>query len=116
MDNTYDFWEKGIYTTEIFLKRNQLLTDQINKLSADILALEEDLEKSRAREAAKMDIIPNIENILELYNSVEDVYTKNGLLKDVLEKVVYVKNTPNTKGKLDNANFELTVYPKIPCS
>lgn len=116
LDNTYDFLEKGIYTTEIFLKRNHLLTDQINKLSSDIADLEKELEMEHAREEAKKDIIPNIENILELYNTVDDIYMKNSLLKDVLEKVVYVKNTPNTKGKLDNANFELTVYPKIPHS
>lgn len=116
LNNTYEFLEKGIYTTEMFLQRNQLLTGQVNKLTADIAALEQELETERARERAKKDIIPNIENILELYQTVDDAGLKNELLKNILEKVEYRKDAPNRKGHLDNANFNLTIYPRIPHS
>lgn len=116
LSSTYEFLEKGIYTTEIFLQRNQTLTAQIDKLRKDISRLEEELEIEHARERARKDIIPDIENVLELYRTVDDISVKNDLLKTILEKVVYIKDTPNKKGKLENANFTLTIYPKIPHS
>lgn len=116
LENTYEFLEKGIYTTEMFLNRNQILTAQIDKLSSDISQMESDLELERTREKAKNDIIPNIENILELYRTVDSITLKNELLKDILDKVVYTKTAPNKKGQLDNANFNLVLYPKLPHS
>lgn len=116
LESTFEFLEKGIYTTDMFLQRNQVLTAQIEKLSADISAMESELELERAREKAKSDIIPNIENILELYRTVDSIALKNELLKDVLEKAVYTKTAPNKKGQLDNANFKLVLYPKLPQS
>lgn len=116
LTNTYEFLEKGIYTTDMFLQRNQMLTEQIHVLTADIEKMERELAAERARERAKKDIVPSIENILELYRTIDDARLKNELLKNVLEKVEYVKDVPNTRGQLDNTNFTLTVYPRIPRS
>lgn len=116
LENTYNFLEKGIYTTDMFLQRNQTLTAQIEALSSDIESMKEELELERARERAKKNIIPSIENILELYRTVESIELKNELLKNVLDKAVYTKSAPNKKGQLNNANFNLVLYPKLPHS
>ena len=116
LENTFDLLEKGVYTTEIFVKRNQLLTEKISELSARIDEMKAEYEEELLREKARYDFIPNIENILDLYGSLEQIRTKNDLLKTVIERVEYVKTTPNTKGKRDQANFELKIFPKIPHS
>ncbi len=116
LESTFDLLEKGVYSTEIFVKRNQLLTSRISELSANIDTMKEKYEEELLREKARYDFIPNIENILDLYGSLEQIRTKNDLLKTVIERVEYVKTTPNTKGKRDQANFELKIFPKIPHS
>lgn len=116
LENTFDLLERGIYSTEVFVKRNQLLTSKISELSTDIEEMERNYEEELLREKARYEFIPNIENILELYGGLEQIRTKNELLKTVIGRVDYVKNTPNTKGKRDQANFELTIFPKIPHS
>ena len=116
LENTFDLLEKGIYTTEVFVKRNQLLTGKISELSANIDIMKKEYEEELLREKARYDFIPNIENILDLYGSLEQIRTKNDLIKTVIERVEYTKTTPNTKGKRDLANFELKIFPKIPRS
>ena len=116
LENTFEFLEKGIYTTDMFLQRNKVLTAQIDALSSDIQSQEAELELERTREKEMKNVIPNIENILELYRTIDNIALKNELLKSVLDKVMYTKKTPNKKGNLNNANFDLVLYPKLPQS
>ena len=41
---------------------------------------------------------------------------KNELLKAIIKKVEYIKETKNTRGKRNNDNFGLIIYPVIPYS
>lgn len=112
--STYDLLEQNVYTSEMFFERNRLLTAQINEVASHIETLREEYETELLTLKARRDFIPAIENILELYDTIDSIPLKNELLKTVLDRITYRKDAPNRKGQFANANFELTLYPKIP--
>lgn len=114
LTNTYNLLEQGIYTTDVFLERNRILTEQINQLTERLETLRDEYEVELLTQQAHKDFIPAIENILELYDTIDSIALKNELLKTVLDRVTYRKDKPNKRGDFDNANFQLTLYPKIP--
>jgi len=115
LDNTHDLLEQGVYTTEQFLERSRKLSERIKKNEEDRLALGADIASDKSREAGRKQIVPKVERLLEVYYELPTPKAKNDMLKEVLEKVVYLK-TKN--GRWNNApdDFELTLYPKIPMS
>lgn len=112
--STYNFLEQGIYTTEIFLERNRCLSDQIKEVSESLQELKEQYDRELLQEQARTDFLPAVRHIIDVYDSIEDAETKNTLLKNVIDRVTYVKNERNKRGDLGNINFDLTVWPKIP--
>lgn len=115
LDNTHDLLEQGVYTTEQFLARSRKLSERIKKNEADRSALGADIAADKKREQGRKQIIPKVEKLLDVYDSLPSAKAKNDMLKEVLEKVVYLK-TKN--GRWNNApdDFEITLYPKIPKS
>lgn len=113
-DNTYDLLEQGIYTTELFLERNKKIDEKIQSLDSDIAELKLNINDDKTLLNKREYFIPQVQNVINIYYTLESIEQKNNLLKTVLEKVEYVKLTPNTKGNRNNANFELTLYPLIP--
>lgn len=112
--STYDLLEQGIYTSEVFLERNRSLSDQIREATESLQELQEQYERELLQEQARTKFLPAVRHIIDVYDSMEDASAKNALLKNVIDRIVYVKNERNKKGDLHNINFELTVYPKIP--
>lgn len=115
LDNAHDLLEQGVYTTEQFLERSRKLSERIKKNEEERLALGADIASDKSREEGRKQIIPKVERLLEVYDALPTPKAKNDMLKEVLEKVVYLK-TKN--GRWSNApdDFELTLYPKIPKS
>jgi len=115
LDNTHNLLEQGVYTTEQFLERSRVLSERIKKNEEERVALGADIIADKSREQGRKQIIPKVERLLEVYDELPTPKAKNDMLKEVLEKVVYLK-TKN--GRWNNApdDFELTLYPKIPMS
>ena len=115
LDNAHDLLEQGVYTTEQFLDRSRKLSERIKKNEADRSTLGADIAADKKREQGRKQIIPKVEKLLDVYDSLPSAKSKNDMLKEVLEKVVYLK-TKN--GRWNNApdDFEITLYPKIPKS
>ncbi len=115
LNRTYDLLEQGVYDTATFLDRSKSLADRISAAEASTSSLTAELEEIRLRAASKKNIIPKVEKLLEVYSALPTPQAKNDMLKEVLEKVVYVREKRGTKnGPFDN--FELTLYPKLPPS
>ncbi len=114
LNNTYDLLEQGIYTKEVFLKRNKALSESIANARADLERYQADLELERKREAAKTNIIPNVERLLDVYWQLPDARSKNELIKNVLEKAVYSKTKKNNPNSKVYHPFTLDLYPKLP--
>ncbi len=113
LDNAHDLLEQGIYTPAQFLDRSGKLSERMKKNEAERQVLEDDIALERQRELSREELIPKIERLLETYHSLETPQIKNDMLKEVLEKVVYLK-TKNGRWHHSPDDFELTLYPKIP--
>jgi len=59
-------------------------------------------------------MIPKLENVIDLYNKLENAEDKNILLKSIIARVTYLKIEKSIKKDSDPTNFELHIYPKIP--
>ena len=116
LDSTHDLLEQGVYTTDQFLERSRAVSERMAQNERDRIALGQDIEKEQAREVSRVLIIPKVEKLLDVYESLPDAKSKNDMLKEVLEKVVYKKETRArwSGGSLDN--FEIVIYPRIPSS
>lgn len=113
LSRTHDLLEQGVYDTETFLDRSRSLALRINSAEECVASLVAELEEIKCREASKKNIVPKVEKLLEVYKTLPTAQAKNDMLKEVLEKVVYLREVRSQKGgPLDN--FELTLFPKLP--
>lgn len=71
------------------------------------------MEKEAAESRSFDELIPKVERLLEVYDSVEDAKTKNEMLKEVLSRVDYLK-TVNGRWHNNPSDFTLLLYPRVP--
>lgn len=110
----YDLLEQGIYTLQVFQERRSTLEKQKEESETELQRLNRALEISQARARAKREFLPTIRHIVDTYWTIDDVLVKNTMLKEVLEKVDYLKTERNKKGGKGNANFSIYFYPRVP--
>ena len=108
----YDFLEQGIYTTEIFLERSAATAEEIKNCESAIDQLETELAHDQKLLAQKNNFIPRCEYLLSNYWDW-DVKTRNDVLKELIEKVEYSKDTKNHFMKGNEITFSLDIFPKI---
>ncbi|PTX53959.1 DNA invertase Pin-like site-specific DNA recombinase [Melghirimyces profundicolus] len=104
----HDLLERGIYDEETYLDRSKHVAE---KMESCRQALEENIEElamEEERKQAKVNIIPRVKHVLAIYPELDDPKQKNTLLKSVLEKALYRKESWQK-----NDQFILVVYPKI---
>lgn len=114
LNTIYELLEKSVYTSEQFLERSRLISGKIEeaRTGKEMLRAELELEKNRA--ISKERIIPKIEYILNTYYLLPNAQAKNDMLKEVLEKAVYLKERPaNFKG-VDPKDFSIALFPILP--
>jgi hypothetical protein len=112
LSKTYDLLEQGVYDTDTFLVRMKSITEKIELIKKDKEKILEEIEAIKQQDKAKKEIIPKIDNIINTYKNIIDPAEKNDLLRQVLEKVTYLKTSKNTKKQQLN-EAELTLYPRI---
>lgn len=113
LDSMYDLLEQGVYSTDIFMKRSKLISTKIDELKKDKKNLLKKTNSEEEKEKSKEILIPKIENIIKVYWTLDDPADKNELLKEVLEKAVYLK-TVNGRWHSKPDEFELEIYLKLP--
>ncbi len=114
LGKTHDLLEQGVYDTETFLARSRDITQRMSEAQNRLTALEEDVRIETLREESSANIIPNVERVLELYDSLPTAQAKNDILKEVLEKVIYTKEKSARNKGVYPDDIELTLYPKLP--
>lgn len=100
-----EYLEKGIYTIEMFTKRNDTLTREIHKVQA---AENELLKKQGAQKDihdVEKEIIPTTQHILDSYPQLS-VEEKNRLWKIVMERI--------TAYRTPGGEVSIHIYPKLP--
>ncbi len=114
LDKIYDFLENGIYSKDEFINRSKSIKEHVQRLEEKLKEYNELLSKNEEIQTQKEVIIPKLENVIDLYNKLENAEDKNILLKSLLSKVTYLKTEKAIKKDSDPTNFELHIYPKIP--
>lgn len=104
-DKICEYLEKGVYTVEMFTKRNDTLTREIHRLQESKADLEKRQATKGSEKKAAEELIPTTQRILDSYPHLS-VTEKNSLWKIVLEKIT-VFRTPE-------GEFSLHIYPKLP--
>ncbi len=112
LDSAHDFLEQGIYTTDQFLERSRKLSERIHENETARAQLEKEIDIENKREIGRRQIIPKVEHLLAVYDTLPSPKAKNDILKEVLEKVIYTKEH---RGTIKTpTEFELVLYPVIP--
>lgn len=87
-EKLFDFLERGIYTEEIFVDRFKKIEDRISNLTDELNKL-----TKQSKSKINKETIIHIKNIIEEYKIEEDISLKNKLLKTILNKIEYTRNT-----------------------
>ncbi len=104
-DSLCDYLEKGVYTVDMFTKRNATLAREIKKLQESEAELMRKKESGSQASQAAVEIIPTAQHILDNYD-VLTIAEKNRLWKLVLKKAT-VYRTPD-------GELSVHIYPKLP--
>ncbi len=112
LNNIHDFLEQGIYTTETFIERSQLINEKLKENKKSLEVLNKTFEKENIIKKNIIEFIPKMEHVLGVYYSLDDPELRNELLREIISKAVYTKTKRvyNTK-KYDD--FELIIFPRI---
>ena len=108
LNNACVFLERGVYSIDLFEKRKGEITAEIEKYSASLQAMENEYANINTQHITAEVMIPKLENIIDVYYTLPDAKAKNDLLKEVIEKVVYIR-TVGGRWVKDKDNFELTI-------
>lgn len=108
----YNLLEQGIYTTEVFLERSKTIAESVQACSDSIEKLREEINRDKVLIEQQSEFVPRCEELLNNYWSL-DTESKNKMLKSLIEKVIYTKDSKNAYGHGNEANFELDIFPKI---
>lgn len=104
-ERLYEFLEKGVYTTEVFVKRNAALSQKRQEL-------QEKLAEAEAISNTVIDYKSKIIDILDaiaiLQNDAATAEEKNRLLRAVVKDIVYSRNT-TVRDKWHYVPFELKI-------
>ena len=104
-DTICEYLEKGVYTVEMFTKRNAGLAKEIQKLQETEASLLRQKESGAQADRDALAIIPATQHILDNYN-ILTAAEKNRLWKLVLQKAT-VYRTPD-------GELSVHIYPNLP--
>ena len=104
-DTICEYLEKGVYTVELFSKRNAGLAKEIQKLQETEASLLRQKESGAQADRDALAIIPATQHILDNY-SILTAAEKNRLWKLVLQKAT-VYRTPD-------GELSVHIYPNLP--
>lgn len=114
-DNLDDLLEQGLYSKSKYIERSHLLAERIKEAEAAHQMANQELTKEMNREKAKIDIIPRVEHVIDVYPHTDDVQLRNELLKSVIEVCIYKKTVRGHWSRLDTLEmFDVTIHPKLP--
>ena len=104
-ENICEYLEKGVYTIDMFTKRNTTLAREIKKLQESEAELMRKKESGSQANQAAMEIIPTTQHILDNYD-VLTIAEKNRLWKLVMKKATVYRSP--------DGELSVHIYPKLP--
>lgn len=104
-DSLCDYLEKGVYTVEMFSKRNAFLTKEIVKLQAAEADLLHKQAAGAENKRMSAEIIPTTQHMLESY-PILNPEEKNKLWKLVMKKATVYRSADD--------KLTINIYPNLP--
>lgn len=106
----YDLLEQGVYSQEVFLERSRVVASRIQEAERTVKVLSAHLAAQASAENARKNVVPRVQNVLDMYGQLDSPAARNALLRTAVERVIYSKTTGGRYGK---SNMHLHIYPKI---
>lgn len=101
-NSLHDFLEKRIYTTEVFLERQEFINNQIEELNIKIDTINEEIQNEINKKNNIENLKPAIMNCMQIYFESNPTQ-KNKLLKSFISKILY------TRHKTDNLTKDIQI-------
>ena len=109
-EKLHDLLEKGIYDIDTYLDRSKVLADKIENNKNSIDKVKNDIEYESTHSIDISEVVPKLENLLELYPKTNNIAEKNQLLKTVIDSIIYHKEKKQRNGKFEiDINFKSRV-------
>lgn len=114
LGNLHDLLERGVYTVEKFLERSKNISERIEAARSAKDQAARQLSEANQNEQNKIEFLPKIEHLLDVYDGLEKPSEKNELLKEIIAKAIYFKEKSGAFRGASADDFELTLFPKLP--
>ncbi len=109
----YNFLEDGTYTKQMFKERVEVVSQNVARVNNSIEEYKTKLSQEKIVYKEKHILVPNQQNVLDVYYLLKTPEEKNDLLKTVLTQVTYLKTEKSIRKDSDPTNFIINLYPKI---
>lgn len=104
-ENICEYLEKGVYTIDMFTKRNASLAKEIKQLQSAEADLLRQQGEGKQKKQATVQIIPTAQHILDNYDTLT-IAEKNRLWKLVMQKATVYRSPDN--------ELTVNIYPNLP--
>ena len=106
-EKLHELLEKGIYDIDTYLDRSKVLAEKIENNKNSIDKVKNDIEYESTHSIDISEVVPKLENLLELYPKTNNIAEKNQLLKTVIDSIIYHKEKKQRNGKFEiDINFK----------
>lgn len=112
LDNIQTLLEKGVYNLDTYSIRSKKIYNLLNELKLKHSNINTSILELVNKSSSKKDLIPKLKTFLDEYPTL-NIGDKNKLLKTILIRVDYLKETKCYGKEASKDNFKLTVYPKF---
>ncbi|CEO27078.1 recombinase family protein [Paraclostridium sordellii] len=107
-ENLHNLLEQDIYDVDTYLDRSKVLADKIDLNRDNLTQAKKDLKKEKESNFSISDILPQVENVLELYYQSNNMQERNDLLKEVIDYIEYSRESKKRLSK-----FNIKIYPRL---
>ncbi len=115
LGRTFTLLEQGIYDKDTFLTRQSVIKNEITDLISTINKLENEDKATKMRAEYYATLVPKLENLVDVWDSLPDAKAKNDLIKTLFYKIKYTKTTKGNRWrKNDVDDFEIEFVSKLP--
>lgn len=104
-DALHDLLEQGVYDVETFKSRRVSIDERMADAETERENLINEIANLNEIRQRQLDVIPRVSNVIENYGNATTAESKNGLLRSVIEKIVYTHTEEEPS---------IVVYPRIP--
>lgn len=108
LNKAYDLLEQGVYDNDTFFNRSKQLRDKVSQLKEELKKYSVESPKKKIEKIRN--IIPSLEKVVQTYSSLLSPEEKNELLKQVINKIIYLKTE---KGRGHEDDFTLKIEIKL---